>query len=353
MKQTLIYLGIILGATALAFGLIHARNVHQASLVSQCSTDVMVCPDGSTVPRSGPNCEFGICKQTPPSSIEEKVTEAVATTSTSSQIPFSTKKTTSQPTKPQPTTNLFTKLSAAASVVIESVTGAIGNNVATGIKETSSVTNNTPSQQKNTSNTPPQQQNVIDETRYTVKNNKLVDQNNNVIYTLPPSNTSGSSGPPMETHVVDAVKVNTVAPIIGAIPVSGLPGKYYLSENAFGQEGACLFANKIYILDVTTGEKTLMYEENSTTLSQEDPRACNSEMYLLATENEKLILKYHTIGTNMVCDSTWSEPEKTWYIDVTNLSKGTRRYVISVTSYTEAENYEATCRANLEATSTP
>jgi hypothetical protein len=75
-------------------------------------------------------------------------------------------------------------------------------------------------------------------------------------------------------------------------------------------------------------------------------------MYLLATDNEKLVMKYHTIGTNTVCDSTWSEPEKTWYLDVTHLEKGTKRYFISSTLYVKAEEAEAACRLQYESTST-
>jgi hypothetical protein len=91
-----------------------------------------------------------------------------------------------------------------------------------------------------------------------------------------------------------------------------------------------------------------MYEENNTTLSQDDPRACNSEIFLLATEGSKLVLKYHTIGTNTLCDSTWSEPEKTFYLDVVKLkTEGMMKYSIPANLTTAAEQEEETCRAKL------
>jgi hypothetical protein len=250
-----------------------------------------------------------------------------------------------QETKKIVSTTLFTKITSSATSIFKQAADSIGKSVSSGIKETAKTT---PPVQKTAPPTPL----AINETRYSVKDGKLVDQNNTVIYTIT-STSANSSGNGMDTHIVNAIAVNHVAPIVGAIPVNGLPGKYYLSENSFGSTGGCEFANKIYILDTTTGTKTLLYEENNSLLTSDDPRACNSEMYLLATENEKLILKYHTIGTNMTCDSTWSEPEKTWYLDVTQTEKGSRRYWISPALSGEAEVSEAACRATLGATTTP
>ena len=81
--------------------------------------------------------------------------------------------------------------------------------------------------------------------RYFIEKNNIIDENNTVIYTIPSSSNSSSG---WTTHIVDVIPVNNVAPIIGAIPVTGLPGKYYLSENSFGDIGSCQFSNKIYIL---------------------------------------------------------------------------------------------------------
>jgi hypothetical protein len=96
-----------------------------------------------------------------------------------------------------------------------------------------------------------------------------------------------------------------------------------------------------------------MYEENSNTIGASVARSCTSELYLLATEGEKLILKSHTVGTGTTCESTWSEPEQTWYLDVTHLEKGLRRYIISPTLYYKAEAQEKACRVPYEASSTP
>jgi hypothetical protein len=345
MRQTLVYIGIILLATAVAFGLIHERNKKLASLVTQCPTDVMMCPDGSSIPRSGPACEFASCKQEISPYTEESLEQSappLAVTPTSSQV---------LPSKSRSkiiTTTVFEKVTTATKSIVDQVTGTLRKDISSGIKETT-ITEKTP---QTSPNTPyPQQKPAINETRYTVEGDKLIDSNNVTVATLPTS-SANSSASTMTTHFVNAVEVNQVTPIIGAVPVDGLPGKYYVSENSFGNIEKCEFINKIYILDTKTGTKTLMYEESSMTLSSDDPRACSSEMYLLATENEKLILKYHTIGTNMTCDSTWSEPEKTWYLDVTHLDAKTKRYYISGTLYSQAEAAEAHCRTELEATTT-
>jgi hypothetical protein len=331
MKQTLISLGIILLATAICFGLIYNRNKKQSALLNACPADVMVCPDGSSVPRSGPSCEFGVCKQ-------ESVSSSDPTQVALSQSAPTTETNQTQKT---PSSGAFTNIATSITSVFNKVTKGISS---ASPEKNQATVQNTPS--PSPKNTQPQAPPAINETRYSVDNNHLVDQNNNVIYTFPPSSST-------ETHVVNAVAVNQVAPIIGAIPVTGLPGKYYLSENSFGGNGGCQFSNKIYILDTSTGAKILMYEENNTILGIGDPRGCDREMYLLATDNEKLILKYHTLNTNMICDSTWSEPENTWYLDVTHIENGTRRYWISPTLSSQAEDLETTCRSNLEAATTP
>ncbi len=334
MKQTLIYLAIILLAAAVSFGLIHQRNVQRAENMLRvvCPADNMMCPDGASVPRSGPRCEFGTCPQTKPLS-----TEPQSATTTSSSTPVSIHLNTGIPKNDVPQ-GVLTKIVTSATSIFKKT----NKDVTTGVKETSNVI--TPSVPQAVTPTNP----VVQEIKYTVKDNKVVDQNNNVIYTNPPS-----SGSTLPTHIVNILPVGNVAPIVGAIPVTGLPGKYYLSENSFGNAESCEFSNKIYILDTATGVRTLMYEENSSTLPPNDPRACNSEMYLLSTEAEKLVIKYHTVGTNMICESSWSEPEKTWYLDVTNLSNGTKRYYISPTLYAEAEKAEELCRSQLNASSTP
>ncbi len=111
---------------------------------------------------------------------------------------------------------------------------------------------------------------------------------------------------------------------------------------------ACEFSNKIFILDTVTNTVTLMYEENSSTLSHDDPRACNSEIFLLATEGSKLVIKYHTIGTGTLCDSARSEPDKTFYLEVTKLqTQGMMRYDIPTHLIDTTEQEEEACRTEL------
>lgn len=337
MKQTLISLAVILVATAICFGLIYERNKKQSALIAACPVDTMMCPDGTSIPRSGKNCEFGACRQDTSGPTVEGKGVIVGALTPDISIPLSIKTITDTPT-----TNLFVKIKSSVTQLFEQTVDTLGKSVSVGSKEYSKT--NTPPYKSPLPITP-----AINETRYSVKDNTLVDQNNIIIYNLIPNTPENGK----DTHVVNAVPVNNIAPVIGAIPVDGLPGKYYLSENSFGTAGNCEFANKIYILDTTTNIKTLLYEENNLTLSPDDPRSCNSEMYLLATENEKLILKYHTVGTNMICDSTWSEPEKTWYLDVTQVEKNSRRYWISPTLSSQAEVSELACRSALTATTTP
>ena len=333
MKTTLISVAIVLVAVTGVSGAVYYHKKH-TPVIASCPTDVMMCPDGSSVPRSGSACEFGVCKQTPPIVIEEDTTPI--------EPPASSAVTVIPLTNKEIPANLFTKIRRSAVSIFKQTTTKVESNISSGIKETSQTVST-----EHITAAPPLVKPValphstLSEVRYGIEKNKIVDENNIVIYTLP-STPYGSSG--MGTHDVNAVPIGEIAPIIGAVPVSGLPGKYYLSENSFGSAENCRFSNKIYILDTKTGERILMYEENDTMLADDDPRACNSEMYLLATDNEKLVMKYHTVGTNTTCDSTWSEPEKTWYLDVTKPALGTKRYFINSTLYTKAEASEAECR---------
>ena len=346
-RTTYIALGVVLVASFVGFFVFKKYTAKETltTTIKPCTTDVMMCPNGTTIARSGPDCKFGICKQDNLPSYITPVTQETKTTQAAEQAPSSSKSVAQKTTVSEPTTNLFAKITNLATSFFSKSSNSAEQAVATGIKETSQATNN-PATNSTANSTP-----VVNENRYLViRNNTLVDQNNNVVYVLPDSflHSSGTTVT-MESHFVNAVEVNQVAPVVGAIPIDGQKGKYYLSENSFGDIKNCEFSNKIYILDTIAGTRTLFYEENSTTLDHNDPRACNSEIYLLATEGEKLILKYHTIGTNMVCDSTWSEPEKTWFLDVTKTEKGTRIYPISPTRYAEAEKYEASCREQLSA----
>ncbi len=340
MNKLHIILGVIIFILSAVFGVVLYKNKHPATEIISCPTDLMMCPDGSPVGRTGPNCEFGICKQELPSYMEPLPEEVASTTPVASTTNTSTSKSST------PRSLVQTVVDSVVEVVSK-VTETLGLTdkptvvPTTQNNQTTSQNNQTPTSEKNA---------VFNETRYTVINGTIVDENGTVIYTFPPSSTSTNG---WTTHVVNVVPTNSVTAIINSIPIVGQPGQFYISENSLGNIEACEFSNKVYILDIKTGEKILMYEENSQTAGSAISRSCTSELYLLATEGEKLILKSHTVGTGTTCEGTWSEPEQTWYLDVTKLEKGLRRYIISATLYYKAENEEKNCRLQYEATSTP
>lgn len=337
LQLILLVIIILLGAT---FGGVLYQNKHKASDAPMCPVDVMACPDGSTIPRSGPNCEFGVCAQDRPSYMEpEPLQESASTTLATSTN--SVQKST--PVK----TGILKKVTRAVSSIVTKVATIVSDTIQPTTPDTVKTTTVT----KQNNQTPTSEKNALfNETRYSVKNGSIVDENGKVIYTFPPS-TSTITG--WSTHIVNVVPTNSIAAIINSIPIIGQPGQFYLSENSLGNIENCEFSNKVYILDTKTGSKVLMYEENSNTIGASVARSCTSELYLLATEGEKLILKSHTVGTGSTCESTWSEPEQTWYLDVTKLENGLRRYIISPTLYYKAEATEKQCRTQYEATSTP
>lgn len=348
MKQTVISLAVILTASALSFLYFYEKHTSQESPLVVCPTDTMMCPDGSSVARSGVSCEFGVCPQELPSYlIEPTKKEIVDSSSTSLAISFSST------TKSGSRSDLFSTITRTASSLFQEVTKDIVSRSSSDLTPTNTQPA-TVSTKKNTTPYTTLPVTSINETRYSVDHGVIVDTNKTIIYTLPTGSANNGAGTgDSSTHTVNVVPVSTVPPVINGIPVNGLPGKYYLSENTSTKNtNTCEFSNKIYILDTTTNQMTLLYEENNTTLSFDDARACNNEMYLLATDQEKLILKYHTIGTNTVCDSTWSEPEKTWYLDVTRTAIGTKRYFITSPLYLQAEAEERQCRLQYEATTT-
>jgi hypothetical protein len=335
LQIILVVVIIILGGV---FGGVLYHNKHKAPDAPMCPVDVMACPDGSTIPRSGPNCEFGVCAQERPSYMEPIATSSEGGVATATPIT---------------TTNTPQKKNEKKGVV-----STVKDTVVTVVKKVEDIFTTTPkstpiTQQTNTPNNqaPTSEKNAIfNETRYSIKNNSIVDENGKIIYTFPPS-TSTITG--WSTHIVNVVPTNSVAAVINSIPIVGQPGQFYISENSLGNIENCEFSNKVYILDTKTGAKVLMYEENNTTVGANIARSCTSELFLLATEGEKLILKSHTVGTGSTCESTWSEPEQTWYLDVTKLDIGLRRYIISPTLYYKAEADEKQCRTQYESTSTP
>lgn len=319
-----------------------------------CTLEAKICPDGSSVGRTGPNCEFAMCpitKTTSTSSLEVTTATStnIATTSTFTQnIPKTTE---TQPTTPN------SKVSSAFSSIVNIITFPFKKNP-TFVSTTNYYPTNSPitpstyisnSETNNSVYKPLPPENFAGE-KYIVKDGNILSNDNKVVYTIPQEiiNNVSSSNPGWTNTIINVIQVGTVAPILNAIPITDLPGKYYLSQNSFGNIENCEFSNKIFILDTISNTVTLMYEENNTTLSRDDPRACNSEIFLLTTENNKLILKYHTIGTNTLCDSAWSEPEKTFYLDVTKLrTEGMKKYVIPENLSATAEQEEEACRNSL------
>lgn len=341
MNKLHVILGVIIFILSSIFGVVLYKNKHQTPVVEACPLDAMMCPDGTSVGRSGPKCEFGICKQELPSYMEP-ITE-VATTTSSSTKSSGAPSANNKNSQPVVEKTIVKKVTETATELFEKVTEVLGINPVNQETQTQQSVANT-----SENNPPPTSEKsaLFNETRYTVQNGSIVDENGTVIYTFPPSVSSNG----WATHIVNVVPTNSVAAIINSIPIVGQPGQFYISENSLGNIEACEFSNKVYILDINTGEKILMYEENTTTGSN-ITRSCTSELYLLATEGEKLILKSHTVGTGTTCEGTWSEPEQTWYLDVTKLERGLRRYIISAALYYKAEADEQTCRTQYESPS--
>jgi hypothetical protein len=340
---------VLVGGMALG-GLVYFNSQKEEALA--CPLDVMMCPDGSSVARTGPGCEFGVCKAATAQIVESKSEQLVQTSTsttestTTTQEPLEVSTPSPKSTADPDTSSLFTKITEAVSTSIGTIFQTIGTSI--GVTTPQAATSNQPSSNQTSTETQPAPSSTLNEERFTINNNTILDQSGNIVASIPSSasNSSGSSG--WETHTVNAIEVGSTTPVVDGVPVVGATGKYYISENSFGSVADCEFSNKIFILDVVAATKTLLYEENSSTLSKDDQRACNSEIFLLATEDEKLIIKYHTINTNMTCESTWSEPDKTWYLDVTNLTTAMKRYYISHERYSQAEQEEITCRQALE-----
>lgn len=341
-KQILISLSVVVVGGSLLLGLVYWNRHEDKS--ATCPLEVMVCPDGSTVSMSPPNCEYGVCKQiTTPVTSEVAPNEATTTETTPATVVVeSTKSAPVAPETPKEKPSLF-------STIIQKVIQTTGSITSSFSGETKSSANNTQSNQPEgiTTPTPQGAGSTLNEERFTVVNGSIIDSSGNTVATIPDSGSSSTGTTSWETTIVNIIEVGQTPPIVNGVPVIGSTGKYYVSESSFGRMDECEFSNKVYILDTVTGTQSLLFEENSSTLSRDDPRACNSEIFLLATEDEKLILKYHTIDTNMTCESTWSEPDKTWYLDVTNLSALMRRYQITSERYSQAESQEISCRAAL------
>jgi hypothetical protein len=342
---------ILLSSSVTVLGIVLAiilidRHTEKKAFDSMCPKDVMVCPDGSTVARVAPSCSFAVCR-------EQNKEVVVVPDLPHKEVIDETQGGEAVIIKKQEPVQGQTRTPIIHTVAV-TITSPLQKGVAFveqffNKEQTPAQQQATPQAQQQATPNPNKESPSLNETRFSIKENSIVDQTGATVASLLSSSASGSSTPSgWSSHYVNAVEVGKTLPVVDGVPVEGAVGKYYVSENSFGPNQAeCLFSNKIYIFDTTTNSKTLLYEENNSTLSKDDQRACNSEIYLLATDNEKLVLKYHTINTNMTCESTWSEPDKTWYLTVTSLANGMSRYYISPEKYGTAEAYEATCRENL------
>lgn len=354
---------VVIGSLPIGVSLLRSRT---KPAIQACTLEVKICPDGSSVGRTGPKCQFTLCPikiNTSTSSLETftatstKLATTTSITQTTSTLVTLVLPKTIPAKKPQ-TTSVISLVVSSLQSSISSVVTAVTSPFK---KQTPSVINYYPSSiippstyvtssSTQTSVYKPLPPEDFAGEKYLVKDGIIVSNDNKIIYTIPPEVVAAvsSSNVGWTNTTINVVPLGTVSPLLNAIPIKDLPGKYYLSENSFGNMAACEFSNKIFILDTYTNTVVLMYEENNTTLSLDDPRACNSEIFLLATEGSKLVLKYHTIGTNTLCDSAWSEPEKTFYLDVTKLNnEGMKKYNIPADLTITAEQEEDACRAKL------
>lgn len=350
-----ILVGGIPGITYLALNRI-SQTKSPSNKEHTCTQVPKICPNGTRIYRTGLSCLFPDC----PTEVITTKKNLNTTTSTSTQISTTTTisenliKQNVTPEVVKENESIFSKIASSVSSAINSVTSSFSKN--SSVVSYSSTDNSTPpSTYVSSSSTSPYKQlppeNFAGE-KYIVKDGVILSTDNRLIYTIPQEviNNVSSSQPGWTNTIINVVAVGAVAPVLpnNAIPIEDLPGKYYLSQNSFGNIQECEFSNKIFILDTIADTVTLMYEENNTTLAHDDPRACNSEIFLLKTEASNLILKYHTIGTNTLCDSAWSEPEKTFYLDVTKLrTEGMKKYSIPDNLSTGAEAEEEACRAGL------
>lgn len=345
IKQKLHITLILVVSTFVIVTLTFAISKDSSKPDPDCPQDVMMCPDGSSVPRKGEACEFLVCggaAETQSSAVSKEDIAApspfapLTAQEDKNAVPLSPR-VEDAPKKESTFTSLVTAVTETVGSLLGTASQALGIGSTDAQTPTASTQNQTPSFASNTS---------LNDNRYQVSNGTIVNTNGVPVATLPQSLTeTASSG--WQTTIVNAIDVGSTTPVVGGIPVAGAAGKYYISSHSFGNRELCEFSNRIYIVDTVASTETLLYEENNQTLSIDDPRACNSEFYLLATEDEKLIMKYHTLETNMICESTWSEPDKTWFLDVTTLSNGIRRYAISIERYSAAEADEVACRASL------
>jgi len=62
-QLSILLLGVVIGVFAsIGFSYISKPSIHQVG--TACTAEAKICPDGSTVGRVGPNCEFTPCSAT-------------------------------------------------------------------------------------------------------------------------------------------------------------------------------------------------------------------------------------------------------------------------------------------------
>src|SRR5487761_2425848 len=61
MKNYTIVIGAVVLAIVVALWVVSARTVKAPGGTQACTAEAKLCPDGSSVGRTGPNCEFAVC----------------------------------------------------------------------------------------------------------------------------------------------------------------------------------------------------------------------------------------------------------------------------------------------------
>ncbi len=135
---------------------------------------------------------------------------------------------------------------------------------------------------------------------------------------------------------------------LSVVPVPGRPGVYYVGSSANERsEGWAGFSNRIYLMDLAKKEVTLLYEENDKNLSPKDYRADVKDILLLATQGNRLILRYHVIGTGGICDTLWDDTENVSYLDLSQIQEGTKKFEVPNVLSTEAKEKMEQCAKDL------
>lgn len=77
MKENTVILGILVVVIAAALWMANERTA-QAPGPQACTMEAKLCPDGSAVGRTGPNCEFAECPTGGPISLETQIGKEVS-----------------------------------------------------------------------------------------------------------------------------------------------------------------------------------------------------------------------------------------------------------------------------------